>query len=81
MTELLNLARFKQRQQVLRKTQTDVEALLWQYLRQRRLESQKFYRQSSIGAYIVDFYCPKKNWRLKWTVGTILNRTNGNMTK
>jgi very-short-patch-repair endonuclease len=41
----------------LRKNQTDVEKLLWQQLRNRRLCNYKFRRQFSIAPYIVDFVC------------------------
>jgi len=39
----------------LRKNNTDVERLLWKYLRARQLEGIKFRRQQPIGKYIVDF--------------------------
>lgn len=41
----------------LRKNQTDVEKLLWQYLRNRHLLGHKFRRQFPIEPYIVDFVC------------------------
>ncbi|MBS9475610.1 endonuclease domain-containing protein [Ancylobacter radicis] len=41
----------------LRKDQTDVEALLWSRLRDRRLEGWKFRRQAPVDRYIVDFLC------------------------
>lgn len=44
----------------LRKQQTDVELLLWQKLRGRRLSGYKFRRQKPIGYYIVDFICVEK---------------------
>jgi very-short-patch-repair endonuclease len=44
----------------LRKNQTDIEGLMWQYLSDRRLGGYKFRRQHPIGNYIVDFYCPKR---------------------
>lgn len=44
----------------MRKNQTDAEGLLWGYLRNQQLNGLKFYRQYSVGRYIVDFYCPKK---------------------
>ena len=43
----------------LRKNQTDLERLLWMQLRNKQLEGVKFFRQYSIGAYIVDFYSPR----------------------
>jgi len=41
----------------LRKNQTDVEQLLWKYLRNRHLYSYKFRRQFPIEPYIADFAC------------------------
>lgn len=43
----------------LKQTQTKEESILWQLLRARKFKGYKFYRQYSIGRYIVDFYCPK----------------------
>jgi very-short-patch-repair endonuclease len=49
----LNLAKsFRQRQ-------TDAENLLWNQLRDRKLNGVKFRRQHCIGKYIVDFACLK----------------------
>jgi len=44
----------------LRKRSTDVEMLLWRYLRVRRMEGLKFRRQQPIERYIVDFVCFEK---------------------
>jgi len=41
----------------LRKRSTDVEQLLWSYLRAGRFEGMKFRRQHPIGRYIADFVC------------------------
>ena len=41
----------------LRVASTDVERLLWTYLRGRRLRNFKFRRQQPIAGYIVDFVC------------------------
>lgn len=41
----------------LRKDQTDVEALLWSRLRDRRLEGWKFRRQAPVDRYVVDVLC------------------------
>ncbi len=41
----------------LRKTGTDAELLLWQRLRNRRMNGYKFRRQAPMGNYIVDFIC------------------------
>ena len=44
---------------LIRKNQTDVERLLWKQIRNKNFFGLKFFRQYSVGAYIVDFYCPK----------------------
>ena len=41
----------------LRRNTTDVERLLWNYLRDRQLDSFKFKRQQPLGNFIVDFIC------------------------
>lgn len=43
----------------LRNNMTDSEKLLWGKIRRKQLKSYQFYRQRTIGDYIVDFYCPK----------------------
>ena len=45
---------------MLRKNQTDAESLLWAHLRNKQLNDLKFYRQYSVGKYIVYFYFPQK---------------------
>ncbi len=40
-----------------RKHPTTTEEMLWQCLRNRRLQGLKFRRQHPIGRYIADFYC------------------------
>ena len=41
----------------MRKAPTGGEAVLWTYLRGRRLEGWSFRRQHVVAGYIVDFYC------------------------
>ena len=41
----------------LRRNNTDVERLLWNYLRDRQLDGFKFKRQQPLGNFIVDFIC------------------------
>jgi very-short-patch-repair endonuclease len=41
----------------LKKVMTPSENLLWQNLRNRKVNSYKFRRQHPISTYIVDFYC------------------------
>ncbi|MDD5437869.1 MAG: endonuclease domain-containing protein [Patescibacteria group bacterium] len=45
---------------ILRVNQTEVERLLWNRIRNRRLIGARFIRQYSIGRYVLDFYCPEK---------------------
>ena len=40
---------------------TDAEKLLWSKIRNKQLKGIQFYRQKTIGNFIVDFYCPKAN--------------------
>ena len=47
----------KFRRQELRKNQTKVEDILWQNLRNRKINSLKFNRQYGVGSYILDFFC------------------------
>ncbi|KKQ77713.1 MAG: hypothetical protein A3A96_03795 [Candidatus Zambryskibacteria bacterium RIFCSPLOWO2_01_FULL_39_39] len=49
----------KNRRRELRANQTDAEKKLWEFLRGKRFHGLKFHRQFSIGAYILDFYCPQ----------------------
>ena len=57
---LYNNSKLKLRRRSLRKNQTGVEGKLWNKLRCRQLLEHKFYRQYSVGSYILDFYCPAK---------------------
>jgi len=52
--------RYKSRRRELRKSQTEAERILWQRLRGKRFLGLKFFRQYSIGFYILDFYCPHR---------------------
>jgi very-short-patch-repair endonuclease len=59
MTFLYNDQVFKARRQELRGRQTKAEEVLWQRIRAGKVNGLKFYRQYSVGPYILDFYCPK----------------------
>src|SRR3989338_10691566 len=52
----LELKHFRRK---LRNNQTDCEALLWSVLRNKQCNGYKFFRQYSVGKYILDFFCPK----------------------
>ena len=56
---LINNAQLKSRRTTLRKNQTLVEHKIWSKLRNRQCCGMKFFRQYSIGNYILDFYAPK----------------------
>jgi very-short-patch-repair endonuclease len=56
-TSFLNKISLKSRRQILRKNSTDAERKLWARLRNKQVFGQKFYRQFSVGQYILDFYC------------------------
>ena len=55
---LCNAPALKKRRSELRKSQTEVEKALWGKLRNRQLSGIKFFRQYSLGSYILDFYSP-----------------------
>ena len=59
MKHLYNQNNFNERRRFLRKSQTDAESKLWKILRNKQLKGLKFFRQYSVGKYILDFYCPK----------------------
>src|SRR3989344_1999274 len=53
----INSPIFKERRRELRKNQTEAERILWAQLRNAKL-GQHFWRQYSVGPYILDFYAP-----------------------
>jgi len=57
---IYNITSKEDRRKELRNSLTVAEAVLWKYLKGRQLSGMKFRRQSSVGPYIVDFFCPKK---------------------
>lgn len=57
---LYNNSNFKSRRRLLRMDQTNAERKLWRLLRNKQIAGLKFFRQYSVGPYILDFYCPKR---------------------
>jgi very-short-patch-repair endonuclease len=53
----------------LRKKGTDAEQKLWNILRNRRMAGLKFFRQYSVGPYILDFYCPERRLAIADVLG------------
>ena len=60
----------------LRKNKTDVEQLVWKYLRNRQLYNYKFRRQFPIEPYIVDFACLELKLIIELDGGQHANRNN-----
>jgi very-short-patch-repair endonuclease len=58
MRFLRNDPELKQRRQELRRHQTDAEKVFWAQVRGSHFHGLKFFRQYSIGSYILDFFCP-----------------------
>jgi len=57
---IYNVESNEDRRKELRNCSTVAETVLWNYLKGRGLDGKKFRRQSSVGPYIVDFFCPEK---------------------
>ena len=57
----------------LRRTSTPAEDLLWQELRNRKLDGLKFRRQHPLNNYIADFYCSEKQLAIE-VDGSIHNK-------
>ncbi len=55
-----NKKHLKEYRNELRNNATSAEAVLWIYLKNKKLDGRKFRRQHSINHFIVDFYCPKE---------------------
>lgn len=55
-----NLPDKKDDRRALRNNLTPAEATLWKSLKSGQLAGRKFRRQHSVGAYILDFYCPEE---------------------
>jgi very-short-patch-repair endonuclease len=47
------------RRKELRAKETEAEEKLWLFIKNKEFHGLKFYRQYSVGGYILDFYCPK----------------------
>ena len=60
----ISVATQKKMQEVarqLRRESTPSEAILWEALRNRKLEGRKFRRQHPIGTFVVDFFCQEES--------------------
>ncbi|MBX2990112.1 MAG: endonuclease domain-containing protein [Bacteroidetes bacterium] len=59
MTLFYNRSSEKTKRRFLRNNMTATERILWQQLKGRQLGGFKFRRQFSVGAFVLDFYCPE----------------------
>ena len=48
----------KEYRQLLRRTETPTERMLWKKLRDKQLDGYRFRQQHGFGPYVLDFYCP-----------------------
>jgi very-short-patch-repair endonuclease len=55
----------KERRRELRRSQTEAEKVLWEKLRGNSFYNLKFFRQYSVGPYILDFFCPSQRLALE----------------
>ena len=60
MSFVKNDPAFKARRRELRRNQTEAEKAFWSRVRNKQFWGFKFFRQYSMGPYILDFYCPEK---------------------
>ena len=58
MSILFYNRKFKQKSRDLRKNMTNAEKVLWKKFRRRQILGTQWFRQRSIGDFIVDFYYP-----------------------
>jgi very-short-patch-repair endonuclease len=52
-------ANLKEPSRQLRENMTNAEKRLWTKINKKQINSYQFFRQKLIGAYIVDFFCPR----------------------
>ena len=58
MKFLHNDPTLKERRRELRRNQTEAEKAFWTHVRNSQFHGMRFFRQYSVGPYILDFYCP-----------------------
>lgn len=58
--KIFNKKEWMSRRKELRNNSTYTEIFFWQQVKSKQLEGRKFRRQTSIGSYVVDFYCPEE---------------------
>ena len=58
MTKIFNKSKHLENRRILRKEMTEAEQALWEVIRYDKL-GVRFRRQYGVGAFVLDFYCPK----------------------
>lgn len=58
--KIFNKKELKPRRKELKNNSTYAEVYFWQQVRGRQLGGRNFRRQTSIGSFVVDFYCPEE---------------------
>jgi len=76
MQFIRNDPELKKRRRELRRNHTDAERLLWSRLRNRQFFGVKFFRQYSVGPYILDFFCPKTGLAIELDGGQHAEKEN-----
>ena len=59
MQGIMNKSDYADVRKELRNHLTAAEATLWKLLKGKQIAGLKFRRQHSVGAYVLDFYCPQ----------------------
>ena len=79
MKFLRNDPALKERRRELRQNQTDAERAFWARVRNRQFFGMRFFRQFSVGPYVLDFYCPALQLAVELDGGRITRPRRGNM--
>lgn len=56
---MYNDKKIKANRRELRKNLTDAERLIWKCIRNKQIGGLKFFRQYSVGLFVLDLYCPQ----------------------
>ena len=65
----------------LRKNPTDTERFVWQHIRYRQLDGNRFRRQHPLGPYVVDFVCLEKRLILELDGGQHAEQVKDDLTR
>ncbi len=58
--KIFNKKELMPKRKELRNNSTYAEVFFWQQVKDKQLDGRKFRRQTSVGPFIVDFYCPEE---------------------